>query len=162
MSNRILQPALLGGLAIGVLSGLPFVNVGNCCCCLWVVGGGMLTVYLLGRQAEVVETGDAVLAGLLAGLIGGVISGVIGLAFAEVLRPYTQNIVERALDMLPNVPPETRQQIEEAMQNRRAWQGVARIYSVILTTAIYMVVSMLGALLGTALFRKKAPVVPQG
>ena len=40
------QPALLGGVVIGVLSGLPFVNIGNCCCCLWVVAGGVLTVYL--------------------------------------------------------------------------------------------------------------------
>ena len=40
------QPALLGGLFIGVLSSLPLVNIGNVCCCLWVVVGGLLTVYL--------------------------------------------------------------------------------------------------------------------
>ena len=31
-----LQPALFGGLFIGVLSALPLVSVGNCCC-LWVI-----------------------------------------------------------------------------------------------------------------------------
>ena len=36
------QPALLGGLFIGVLSALPGVSIGNCCCCLWVVTGGLL------------------------------------------------------------------------------------------------------------------------
>jgi hypothetical protein len=37
-----LQPALWGGVFIGVLSALPLVNLGNCCCCLWVlVGGGL-------------------------------------------------------------------------------------------------------------------------
>ena len=35
-----LQPALYGGLFIGVLSALPLINIGNCCC-LWVIGGGV-------------------------------------------------------------------------------------------------------------------------
>jgi len=46
MDSGRLQPALYGGLLIGVLSALPFVSAGNCCCCLWVVAGGMLAVYL--------------------------------------------------------------------------------------------------------------------
>ena len=33
------QPALYGGLFIGVLSALPIINIGNCCC-LWVTAGG--------------------------------------------------------------------------------------------------------------------------
>ena len=31
-----LQPALLGGLFIGVLSALPIISAGNCFCCMWV------------------------------------------------------------------------------------------------------------------------------
>ena len=67
------QPALLGGLFIGVLSSLPLINVANCCC-LWVISGGVLVTYLQ-QQAKPtpVETGDAVIGGLLAGLIGAVI-----------------------------------------------------------------------------------------
>ena len=41
-----LQPALYGGLFIGVLSALPIINIGNCCC-LWVIGGGVLATYLM-------------------------------------------------------------------------------------------------------------------
>ena len=37
------QPALLGGLFIGVLSILPYVQI---CCCLWVIVGGVLVAYL--------------------------------------------------------------------------------------------------------------------
>ena len=36
-----LQPALVGGLVMGVLSALPLVNLGNLCCCFWVVSGGL-------------------------------------------------------------------------------------------------------------------------
>ena len=43
-----LYPVLLGGLFTGVLSELPIVAIGNCCC-LWVVGGGLVTVYLIQR-----------------------------------------------------------------------------------------------------------------
>ena len=46
MDSGRLQPALYGGLFIGVLSALPLVNAGNCCCCLWVLMGGALAVYL--------------------------------------------------------------------------------------------------------------------
>ena len=41
------QPAVLGGVFIGVLSALPLISAGNCCCCLWVIGGGVVAAYLL-------------------------------------------------------------------------------------------------------------------
>ena len=69
------QPALLGGLFIGVLSALPVVSSANACCCLWVVAGGVLVVYLQQQNTPLpVETADAVLGGLIAGLIGAVIA----------------------------------------------------------------------------------------
>ena len=40
-----MQPALLGGVFIGVLSALPIVQLCNCCC-VWIVGGGALAAYL--------------------------------------------------------------------------------------------------------------------
>ena len=53
------QPALLGGLFIGVLSALPVVNIANCCC-LWVICGGVLTVYLQQQNLPTpVATSDA-------------------------------------------------------------------------------------------------------
>ena len=39
------QAVLLGGLFIGVLSALPFVNAANCCC-LWIIGGGAIAAFL--------------------------------------------------------------------------------------------------------------------
>ena len=34
----MIQPVLLGGLFLGVLSALPIISAGNCCC-LWTLGG---------------------------------------------------------------------------------------------------------------------------
>ena len=40
------QAALLGGVAIGVLSALPVINLANCCCA-WILFGGGLAAYLM-------------------------------------------------------------------------------------------------------------------
>jgi hypothetical protein len=54
------QPALLGGLFIGVISSLPIVSALNFAAVLWVVLGGLLVVYLQQqRTPEPVETADA-------------------------------------------------------------------------------------------------------
>ena len=46
MTPAKLQPALLGGLTIGVLSALPVINLANCCCA-WILFGGALAAYLM-------------------------------------------------------------------------------------------------------------------
>ena len=53
MQASKLQPALLGGVFIGVLSALPIVSAGNLCCCLWVLSGGALAAYLLQQNQPV-------------------------------------------------------------------------------------------------------------
>ena len=59
MQASKVQPALLGGLVLGVLSGLPLVNMGNACCCLWVIAGGVIAAYLLQqRQSVPITSGD--------------------------------------------------------------------------------------------------------
>jgi len=80
------QPALLGGLFIGIMSALPGVQIGNCCCCLWVLSGGMLSTYLLqGRQDTPVETSEVMVQGLIAGAVGGVLSGIISIALQPII-----------------------------------------------------------------------------
>ena len=71
------QPALLGGLFIGVLSSLPVISIANCCC-LWVLAGGVLVVYLQQQNTPVpVITGDAAIGGLIAGAVGGLIVCIV-------------------------------------------------------------------------------------
>jgi len=75
--NNKLKPALLGGLIVGVLSAIPFINY---CCCIWSIGGGALAAFLYIKGSSVpVKTGDGAVVGGLAGVIGGIIYLVIGL-----------------------------------------------------------------------------------
>jgi len=150
---RRYQPALLGGLFIGALSSLPLVNFANACCCLWVVVGGVLTAYLQQQnRAEALEAAEAALGGLIAGLIGAVISVSISAMFA--LSVDVQEQLRGALDQV-EISSELRDRITEMVSGPRfVLLGAA------ITVPVYAVFSMLGALLGLAIFRKKTPPPP--
>jgi hypothetical protein len=158
------QPAVLGGLFIGVLSSLPIVGAANYCCCLWVVTGGLLTVYLqrlatptvpaspapLAPAADRNETTEAVLGGLLAGLIGAVIYVGFSVLLFSVTGDAMLAELQAALDRYPQLPPEIR---DRAMTMFTGGAFVLVMAAVTIPT--YAVFSMLGALLGLALFRKR-------
>jgi len=155
------QPALLGGLLIGVLSSLPVVNFANCCC-LWVICGGLLTVYLQQQnKMDPIETSEAVLGGLIAGVVGGIIGAfvdVLQLALATQVVDFSTKIRE-ALDKNPGMPQEYKDMAV------RIFEGKGLVFLIciqFLKVPIYAVFSMLGALLGLAFFRKKTPPVAQG
>jgi len=81
--NNKLKPALLGGLIVGLLSAIPFVNY---CCCVWAIGGGALATYLYIKNSAVpVRPGDGALLGGLAGIVGGIIYFVIGIPIAYLM-----------------------------------------------------------------------------
>ena len=85
------QPALLGGLFIGVLSSLPVVGAANMCCCLWVISGGLIATYLLQKNSTTpIETSEAMLQGVLAGLIGAVVAGFMDVALGPIIAPLKQ------------------------------------------------------------------------
>ena len=151
-----LQPALLGGLLIGVLSALPFVSM---CCCLWVIAGGVLTTYLLQeRMTAPVTAGDATIAGLLAGIVGAILSTVLSqlLAMARGL-----NVADAINDLIGQgrLPPEWTGPLEQV---RDMPPAIFIIGSLLVSLFIYPIFSMLGALLGVALFKRQAPPPPPG
>jgi hypothetical protein len=158
------QPAFYGGLFIGILSGLPGVQLGNCCCCLWVISGGVIATYLLQKNsATPIETTEAMVQGLLAGLIGAVIAGVMDVALGPIIAPIKQRfaamLVERLRDM-PNLPSESRTQLDEMMRQQGNAPFAQRMVSTLIFVPVAAVMAMLGALLGVAFFRKKAPAPP--
>ena len=147
------QPALLGGLLIGVLSSLPAVSLGNTCCCLWVITGGVLTAYLLQQNtAAPLEAGDAAVGGLLAGLIGAVITIIANQLLMTVTGPMVQEQLHRALDSNPDVPPEVRDFVTRVTTGG----GIALIQAAI-CLPVFAIFGLLGGLLGMAFFKKKMP-----
>jgi hypothetical protein len=153
------QPALFGGLFIGVMSALPGINVGNCCCCLWVLCGGMLSTYLLqGRQEAPVETSEVMLQGLIAGVVGGLLSGIITVALQPFIGPLQQQIITSLMERLQTaLPPESRQQFDEAMRQQAAGSAQAEMLRALMFVPIAAAFATAGAALGLAFFRKKTP-----
>ena len=150
------QPALFGGLLIGVLSGLPVIGSGNVCCCLWVVSGGVLASYLLQqRTPEPITTSDAMLTGVMAGLIGGVIWVLLSAALMSITGPMLEGQIRRVLEQNPDIPPETLAFVQKLFTGG----GMILVQAIILLP-LCAIFSLLGALLGTAFFKKKVTVPP--
>src|SRR5688572_25898524 len=159
MDSGRLQPALLGGLFIGVLSALPIINMGNCCCCLWVLGGGVLAVYLRQQNSPgSLEASEGALLGLMAGFIGGVIGGVLAIPIQMLMGPMQAEWISRMMEGNQDMPPEAREMMERLMAGG-AMGGFALI-GIIINAVIYTVFGMLGGLLGVAIFKKSAPPPP--
>jgi hypothetical protein len=151
---RRFQPALIGGVFIGVLSWLPIVSAANVCCCLWVVTGGFITVYLQ-RQRPVLPgttpATEAVLGGLVAGFIGGALQSLLSFALFSAAGGLSPAEVQDALNRL-QLPDELRQRVV-TMMSAPGFLAMAAL----VTLPVYAVFSMIGALLGMAVFKAPAP-----
>jgi hypothetical protein len=109
------QPALLGGLFIGVLSSLPLLNLANCCC-LWVILGGMLTVYLDQQNTPMpIETGKAALGGLIAGAIGGVIYATATVVWMSFMGAGQPEFMNQMMEGMKDAPPEAAEFMQSLM-----------------------------------------------
>jgi len=155
-----LQPALFGGLFIGVLSALPFVNA---CCCLWMMAGGAIAVYLMQQNHPyAVNAADGALAGLLAGLFGAVIGGLLSIPIQMATGPMVQRLIQDLILNNPDIPSESKSTIENLLARNAGFSIVATIFSMMVSAVFGSIFGLLGGLLGVALFKKDAPPPPPG
>jgi hypothetical protein len=155
------QPALIGGVVMGVLSALPFVSAGNLCCCLWVVSGGVVAAYIFQQnQATPITPADGALVGLLAGLVGAVVQVLVKIPIDILVGPMELAMVQRMLDG-GTFPPEVRDMMERYGRGGGAVGGAYFIVSSIVGLMFWVFVggifSTLGGLLGALIFRKQTP-----
>jgi len=155
MSER-LQPALWGGVFIGVLSALPYVSTLNACCCLWVVSGGVLAAYLLQERNPLpILTSDAALTGLAAGALGAIIATLLGLGIGLVqgVDPTA------ALDQIPggDLPPEMTELVETLRSLPVSFWYLGPL---VISLIVFPIFGTLGSLLGVAVFKKNLPPPP--
>jgi hypothetical protein len=152
-----LQPALFGGLFIGVLSALPVINIANCCC-LWVIGGGVLATYLMQQNHPYpIAVADGALVGLMAGVTGGVLGTLLSIPMEMMMGPFQRQIMERVLSNNPDIPEETRRMLENMNVG-----GLAIAFKLVFSVCVGAVFGMLGGLLGVAIFKKKDLPPPPG
>jgi len=153
MPQNQLQPILIGGLFMGVLSALPVISLGNCCC-LWVMGGGMVTAYLIQQgRVDPIQLEEGATGGFFAGIVGAVVQTVVSVPIRIVTTPLHQGL----LDSVADVQPELREMVE----NIGSGGSIGAIVGgFVFMLAIGMVFSALGGLLGALMFRSSLPASP--
>jgi hypothetical protein len=157
MNNKV-KPALIGGVLLGLLSVIPFVNALNICCCAWAILGGMLASYLYVKNSPMpATTGDGAVLGAMAGAIGAVISLILGIPISYAMGPTMRNLL---LSLVENLD---RQQAEALRtQLEASGDSIAPvIINALILAVLLFVFALVGGLIGIALFEKrKGPLPP--
>jgi hypothetical protein len=77
----MLKPALISGVAFGVVAAIPFINLINCACCALIIGCGFFAAFLSSKDNRAAgfafRAGNGATVGLLSGLVYGVVSGIL-------------------------------------------------------------------------------------
>ncbi|HET9132469.1 MAG TPA: zinc ribbon domain-containing protein [Terriglobia bacterium] len=74
-SLQFVQPAIIGGLLLGLLSSIPILSLFSGA---WVLAGGALTARLVSKQRPSgISYGDGAFGGVLAGFFGAVVSTIM-------------------------------------------------------------------------------------
>lgn len=161
MSPAKFQPALFGGIAMGVLSVLPFINLANCCCA-WILFGGALAAYLMQQNHPApITAGDGALVGMLAGVIGAVVWATLSIPISMFMGPLEAVFFERMLENARDMPPEVRDMMETMRGGMGTGIGIAaRLVGLILAIFIGGFFGAIGGLLGALIFRTNVPPPP--
>ncbi len=144
------QPALIGGLIVGVLSALPIISAGNLCCCLWIVGGGVVAAYILQQnQAAPITPADGAVIGGLAGLVGAFVYLILSIPITMLVAPFERVLYERVIE---NAGPGFRDYV-----GTYAGAGLRLTLGFIFMLCFGSIFSTIGGVLGAVIFKKKLP-----
>ena len=157
--NNKLKPALIGGVLLGLLSVIPFVNALNVCCCLWAILGGMLASFIYVKNSPVpANAGDGAILGAVAGAIGAVISIILGIPINYAMGPTMRNLILGLIENLDRQQAELMRRQLEASGDSIA----SLVINALILAVLLFIFSIIGGLLGVVIFekRKGGPVPP--
>jgi hypothetical protein len=152
------MPILYGGIVIGAISSIPFVNFINCFCCAGILLGGFLTVKFYHDNFPPGDpsftSSDCIIAGLLAGIVGALISAVIS---AAILLLFGDLASRTLLDFLKNlnvqIPEEILQKIEESLTQEMT--AGKFLINLVFSAFLYGGFGLLGGLIGYNVYKPK-------
>jgi len=163
--NKLI-PALYGGIIMGFISGVPFLNVVNCCCCAGILFGGFMAVFFFKNDLKpdmpALSSSDALAVGALAGVFGAIIASILEATVMLTMGNLAGNtIVDLILKFYDRagirdqLPPQALDQLEAFRLAR--YTPLLFIRSMI----VHPLFGLLGGLIGYGVFKPKAiPIVP--
>src|SRR5215467_11489739 len=150
------RPALIGGLISGILSVVPFVSVLNVCLCLWAwIGGIVAAKLLIGRSQRIVTAKDGAKIGMYAGLIAGAIVLLVTLP----LTLWQMDRVLQSMIVFMKNSPEA-QSFYMRIQDDPTLKIMFSFIIAFVSSILVLGFTVLGGLLGVALFEKRRGLPP--
>ena len=159
-----LLPAVYGGIIMGLLSSIPFVNLVNCFCCAGVLAGGVFAVFFY-KNAFTPDTPpftvqDCLVVGMMAGIVGAFVGTgltlLFELLFGNVAREFLASMI---LNSDIEIPEEARARLEEALEGGD--RGVVKYLVNLIVSLIFDgIFGLLGGLIGYSIFKPKAQAPP--
>ena len=163
------QPALIGGVFIGLTSGLTFLDCLNYCfCCALILGGGFLASWLYVKKVPPGPEppyGDGALVGLLAGAVGAVLATGLSLLFNAAGMGMSVDDLEQMEEALGQsgveYPPEFMDFMARFVEGDPAMMAITMAFTLGFNLLRMTIFGMLGGVLGVALlFEKTLPPAP--
>jgi zinc-ribbon domain len=150
---NFVQPAVMGGMFLGILSSIPLVSIGFC---MWILLGGAIAAQQVSRQRRSgVTYGDGAFAGVLSGLFGSLVGTTVQMCLRVIASPFFES-QQQQLEQLLN-----QMGVEGPM---RDWVLRAASGEISLTTVVFTLFSnllafslfaMIGGILAIALLKKR-------
>jgi hypothetical protein len=141
-----------------VLSALPIVNVANCCC-LWIVGGGLLSAYMVQQNdLRPITVGRGAGVGLLAGIIGAFVWLLVAMALNSLIAPIQERMIDAMIRNAQDMPPEAREWLE--LMANRASSPFRYALGFLFHFCGGLIFATLGGILGAVFFRRDRNIIP--
>jgi hypothetical protein len=158
MSEK-LRSAIIGGVVIGLLSGIPYVRLGNIICCLWIVLGGAFAAYLYIKKSPTpVNVGEGALVGAIAGAIGMVVEIVVGLPLT-ILTGYPE--LKFLVGLMERVDPAKAEAYRRQMEDMASFSFSEQLFhsvfswGTLLSLLLTVIFALIGGLIAVPLFEKR-------
>jgi hypothetical protein len=148
------QPALAAGMALGLLSTLPIINLG---CCIWVLGGGALSTYLLMQQrGGPISYGDGAFGGVLSGLFGAVVGTLVQIPLRTIAASMfdSRQAMEEFIQRFPDIDESMRELMLQAASPEISLTTL--MFTFISSAVMFSLFAMIGGILAVAVMKKNA------
>jgi len=159
------QPAIIGGLIIGIGSAVPGISILNCCFCGWALIGGAVAVKLtLDNSPRGLKKSDGLQIGFYTGLIAALVFMVVAtpIILSGVATKASLKLMYGLLNNLNN--PEIRDTLTTALLQAEEMGPLQRLLGsipVMIVQVIFQALfSILGGLLGVQFLEKRTDTPP--
>ena len=159
--DAYVKTAVPVGIVAGLLSGLPFINMLNCCC-FYYLGGGFLAVFLLSRRSDIMTLVDGLLCGVITGFATGVVASLLNgislmLGFNQGLYAVkTMMKLYEKIELPPEAAVKINEQLAEQMENLQNMTVADVLKNSLIAIVSAIVVCAIGGLIAALIFKKEA------